>query len=96
MSYPGPNPPAGSPCGRKARRLNHQRLVNHSRRLERHYETTLNAHERVLILNQIALQPIRLDYAQLSNLDVELADKRIDDRAQIAVVLLSDAALPLI
>ena len=31
-----------------------------------------------------------------SNLDVELAHERIDDRAQITVVLLGDAALPLI
>lgn len=39
--------------------------ITHCRRLDRHYETTLTAHEGFLILSQIALLLRRLDRSQL-------------------------------
>lgn len=39
--------------------------INHCRRIDRHYETTLAAHEGFLYLSQIALQLRRLDRSQL-------------------------------
>ena len=39
--------------------------INHCRRLDRHYEVTLTAHEGFLILSQIALLLRRLDRSQL-------------------------------
>ncbi|MDT5248231.1 MAG: hypothetical protein QOJ28_865 [Mycobacterium sp.] len=39
--------------------------INHCRRLDRHYETTLEAHAGFLILSQIALLLRRLDRTQL-------------------------------
>jgi putative transposase len=39
--------------------------INHCRRLDRHYEATLAAHEGFLILSQIALLLRRLDRSQL-------------------------------
>jgi transposase len=39
--------------------------INHCRRLDRHYEVTLDAHEGFLILSQIALLLRRLDCSQL-------------------------------
>jgi transposase len=39
--------------------------INHCRRLDRHYEVTLAAHEGFLILSQIALLLRRLDRTQL-------------------------------
>ncbi len=39
--------------------------INHGRRLDRHYEVTLTAHEGFLILSQIALPLRRLDRSQL-------------------------------
>lgn len=39
--------------------------INHCRRLDRHYEVTLDAHEGFLILSQIALLLRRLDRSQL-------------------------------
>ncbi len=39
--------------------------INHCRRLDRHYEITLDAHEGFLILSQIALLLRRLDRSQL-------------------------------
>jgi transposase len=39
--------------------------INHCRRLDRHYEVTLDAHEGFLILSQIALLLRRLDGSQL-------------------------------
>jgi transposase len=41
------------------------RWINHCRRLDRHYEVTLAAHEGFLILSQIALLLLRLDRSQL-------------------------------
>lgn len=42
-----------------------QASANHCRRIDRHYETTLIAHERFLYLSQIALPLRRLDRSQL-------------------------------
>ena len=39
--------------------------INHCRRLDRHYEVTLDAHQGFLILSQIALLLRRLDRSQL-------------------------------
>ena len=39
--------------------------INHRRRLDRHHEVTLTAHEGFLILSQIALPLQRLDRSQL-------------------------------
>jgi len=39
--------------------------INHCRRIDRHYETTLAAHEGFVYLSQIALPPRRLDHSQL-------------------------------
>ena len=39
--------------------------INHCRRLDRHYEVTLTAHEGFLVLSQIALLLQRLDRTQL-------------------------------
>jgi transposase len=39
--------------------------INHCRRLDRHYDVTLAAHEGFLILSQIALPLRRLDCSQL-------------------------------
>ena len=39
--------------------------INHCRRLDRHYEITLDAHEGFLMLSQIALLLRRLDLSQL-------------------------------
>ncbi len=39
--------------------------INHCRRLDRHYEITLDAYEGFLILSQIALLLARLDRSQL-------------------------------
>ena len=39
--------------------------INHCRRLDRHYEVTLTAHEGFLVLSQIALLLRRLDRTQL-------------------------------
>ncbi|MGB0878781.1 MAG: hypothetical protein ACPGXI_17230, partial [Mycobacterium sp.] len=39
--------------------------INHCRRIDRHYETTLTAHEGFLYLSQIALLLRRLDRSQL-------------------------------
>jgi transposase len=39
--------------------------INHNRRLVRQYENTIEAHERFLVLSQIALLLRRLDRAQL-------------------------------
>ena len=39
--------------------------ITHCRRLDRHYEVTLDAHEGFLILSQIALLLRRLDRSQL-------------------------------
>lgn len=39
--------------------------INHRRRIDRHYETTLTAHEGFLYLSQIALSLRRLDRGQL-------------------------------
>ena len=39
--------------------------INHCRRLDRHYETTLTAHKGFLLLSQIALLLRRLDHSQL-------------------------------
>ena len=39
--------------------------INHCRRLDRHYEVTLTAHEGFLYLSQIALLLRRLDRTQL-------------------------------
>jgi hypothetical protein len=42
-----------------------QASANHCRRIDRHYETTLIAHEGFLYLSQIALPLRRLDRSQL-------------------------------
>lgn len=39
--------------------------INHCRRLDRHYEATIDAHEGFLILSQIAPLLRRLDRSQL-------------------------------
>ena len=39
--------------------------INHCRRLDRHYEITLDAHEGFLVLSQIAVLLRRLDRSQL-------------------------------
>ncbi|MGB3285717.1 transposase [Mycolicibacter algericus] len=62
----GPNPASGFRV--QPRRWVVERTngwINHCRRLDRHYEVTLIAHEGFLILSQIALLLRRLDRSQL-------------------------------
>nr|WP_282100820.1 transposase [Mycobacterium sp. SM1] len=66
MWCPGPNPVTGSstnPARWMVERTDG--WINHCRRLDRHYETTLAAHEGFLYLSQIALLLTRLDRSQL-------------------------------
>lgn len=62
----GPKPATGFPV--QPRRWILERTngsINHCRRLDRHYEITLDAHQGFLILSQIAPLPRRLDRSQL-------------------------------
>jgi len=45
--------------------LNANGWINHCRRIDRHYETTLAAHEGFVYPSHIALPPRRLDRSQL-------------------------------
>ncbi len=62
----GPKPGSGFPV--QPRRWVVERTngrINHCRRLDRHYEITLDTHEGFLMLSQIALLLRRLDRSQL-------------------------------
>ncbi len=62
----GRNPVGGSSSNRAGGSSNAPNgWINHCRRLDRHYEVTLDAHEGFLILSQIALRLSRLDRSQL-------------------------------
>jgi hypothetical protein len=61
----GPKPATGSPSNPDAGSLNANGWINPCRRIDRHYETTLAAHEGFVYPSHIALPPRRLDRSQL-------------------------------